>query len=117
MMFQQALQDAEAIIKKSKDRFKADLIQSAEEYKRRVTQFVNDFNTNGPFGDDWTSQKALEKINQYRLTINNLKVDEERIRNGLQIFKIEQPPSKEIHSMLTVSIQAVPELMKFCLHQ
>ena len=103
MLFQQALTEAETIIKKAKDRFKADLISSAEEYKRRVTQFVNDFYSNGPFSEDWSAQQALDKLQGYRDTIATTRIDETRIRKGLAIFKIEQPPSKEIANMENVS--------------
>ncbi|XP_063712783.1 dynein axonemal heavy chain 2-like isoform X4 [Symsagittifera roscoffensis] len=99
LLFQQALQEAETIIKKAKDRFKSDLISSAEEYKRKVAQFVADFYSNGPFSEEWTAGNALDKIQSYRDTIASTRVDETRIRKGLAIFKIEQPPSKEIANM------------------
>ncbi|KAG5853301.1 hypothetical protein ANANG_G00071700 [Anguilla anguilla] len=86
--FQQALLDSEAMLKKNKERFKSSLIVSAEEFKRKMHGVVDDFH-----------ESALEQVSALRSQLETLKEEELTIRHGLAIFKIEQPPSKEVHKM------------------
>ncbi|XP_064181287.1 dynein axonemal heavy chain 2 [Anguilla rostrata] len=97
--FQQALLDSEAMLKKNKERFKSSLIVSAEEFKRKMHGVVDDFHESGPFSSAVPSAAALEQVSALRSQLETLKEEELTIRHGLAIFKIEQPPSKEVHKM------------------
>lgn len=47
--FQQCLIDSDAMLKKSKEKFKTGLIHSSEEFKKTVTTLFDDFQSKGPF--------------------------------------------------------------------
>ena len=43
--------------------------------------------------------QALEDVNDYKTNVNNLKEQEANLKRGLNIFKIEQPSSKELQQI------------------
>ncbi|XP_066267393.1 dynein axonemal heavy chain 2-like isoform X1 [Branchiostoma lanceolatum] len=94
--FQQCLIDSDAMLKRHKDKFKSGLIASSEEFKKQVANLVDEFSTKGPFSSQAGCDPALEQISAIRQNLNMLKLQENNLRRGLGIFKIEQPPSKEI---------------------
>lgn len=57
------------------------------------------FITNGPYSDAFTIKEAKGFISQMRVEVTELKQSENSIRSGLNIFKIEQPPSNDIVNM------------------
>ena len=81
------------------EKFKSGLLHSAEDFKRTVTQTVMHFDKNGPFSDSSTVEEAMEFISRMRGELSELKMSESNIRRGLNIFKIEQPPSHLIVNM------------------
>ena len=48
--FQQCLIDSDAMLKKSKEKFKTGLIHSSDEFKKTVTTLFDEFQNKGPFG-------------------------------------------------------------------
>ncbi len=60
---------------------------------------MDDFDTNGPFTAEVTVDNALEFISGLKEQLTNLKEKEESIRRGLNMFKIDQPPSNLIESL------------------
>ncbi|XP_039605580.1 dynein heavy chain 2, axonemal [Polypterus senegalus] len=97
--FQQCIIDSEVMLNRDKERFKAELIGSAEEFKKKVYALVDEFGHTGPFTSTVATAAALEKISITRSQLNGLKEEESVIRSGLSIFKIEQPASKEIQAL------------------
>lgn len=81
------------------EKFKSGLLHSAEEFKKTITNLVDDFDSNGPFSADVTVDKALEFIAGLKEQLANLKEKEDSIRRGLNMFKIDQPPSNMIESL------------------
>lgn len=47
--FQQCLIDSDAMLKKSKEKFKTGLIHSSEDFKKTVTTLFDEFQNKGPF--------------------------------------------------------------------
>jgi len=43
--------------------------------------------------------QALEEVRTYHEQVTNLKSQETKLRRGLNIFKIEQPPSKDLQGL------------------
>ncbi|VDQ04825.1 unnamed protein product [Trichobilharzia regenti] len=84
------------MIKKSKEKFKVGLLSDTEEFKRAVSHLLQDLQTNGPFAAHLQPQEALDILNNFREQLDNLKKHELELRHGLNLFKIEQPPCKEI---------------------
>ncbi|XP_064408838.1 dynein axonemal heavy chain 2 [Latimeria chalumnae] len=98
MSYQQCLIDSDTMLKKHKEKFKTGLIHSADEFKKKVRSLVDDFISKGPFTTHIGCSTALEQIAAIRQQLNQMKSEESSIRSGLIIFKIEQPPSKEMQA-------------------
>ena len=54
--FATSLHDSDIMLKKHKDKFKAGLLHSAEEYKKSVSVLVDEFNQKGPFNSERETQ-------------------------------------------------------------
>ncbi len=87
------------------EKFKTGLLHSAEDFKKTVSNLSEDFETNGPFTSAVPVPEALEFISQMRQQLEQLKMQEGRIRKGLHIFKIEQPPSHIIQQLEKVCMK------------
>lgn len=57
---------------------------------------LDTFKKEGPFAASLECGEALEKVAGFKDNVSGLKDQEAQIRRGLGIFKIEQPPNKEI---------------------
>ena len=112
MAFQQCLIDSEGMLKKHKEKFRTGLLHSAEDFKKTVSTLMDQFDTNGPFTDGVSIAGAMEFISRMRSELSQLKVNEQNIRKGLNIFKIEQPPSHLIQSMEKVRWEELSPLLK-----
>ncbi|XP_074657783.1 dynein axonemal heavy chain 2-like [Tubulanus polymorphus] len=112
--FQQTLIDADAMLKKHKEKFKTQLLAQADEYKKQVANLSLDFHTKGPFSSQVVTDDALAQITEYFSQMSALKEEDARIRRGLGIFKIEQPPNKEMEKLEKdlEHVQTVWELTK-----
>ncbi len=88
------------------EKFKTGLLHSAEDFKKTVSNLSEDFETNGPFTSAVPVPEALEFISQMRQQLEQLKTQEGRIRKGLHIFKIEQPPSHIIQQLEKVCMKS-----------
>lgn len=103
-IFQESLKEAEGMLKKHKDIFKTGLLVQSEDFKRQVHLMLENFQKNGPFTSTTGSGEALEAVKQYEEQLIAFKQTQQQIRNGLNIFKIDQPPSKEIAFLEKVSV-------------
>ena len=75
------------------EKFKTGLLHSAEEFKKTVANIADDFESKGPFTAAVPIAEAMEFITNMRSQLAQLKLQESSIRKGLNIFKIDQPPS------------------------
>ena len=78
------------------EKFKTGLLAQSEEFKKQVGSLVEEFQTKGPFSSSISTADALANVEAIRKQLNALKESEQSLRKGLGIFKIDQPPSKEI---------------------
>ncbi|XP_031567025.1 dynein heavy chain 2, axonemal-like, partial [Actinia tenebrosa] len=97
--FQQCLIDSDIMLKKSKEKFKTGLIISSEEFKKTVGGLFEEFQTKGPFSSAIAVKDALDQVKQYHEQVHSLKNQETTLRRGLNIFKIEQAPSKDLQGL------------------
>ena len=81
------------------ERFKTGLLQQAEEFKKQAAELLRNFEANGPFTSSIGTDDALAKIQEMYAEMDALKELEKTIRRGLNIFKIDQPPSKDIDAL------------------
>ncbi|KAL3846382.1 hypothetical protein ACJMK2_017380 [Sinanodonta woodiana] len=99
LTFQQILIDSEGMLKKHKEKFKSSLLAQSEEFKKQVHNLLDEFQTKGPFTSNITTADALVSVEAIRVNLASLKKQEQELRRGLNIFKIDQPPSKEIANL------------------
>ena len=90
----------------TQEKFKTGLLAQSDEFKKQVNSLVDEFHSKGPFSSTVTTQEALASIQALRRQMSDLKEQEMTLRRGLGIFKIDQPPSKEVTRMETVGIIA-----------
>ena len=81
------------------ERFRTGLLQQAEEFKKQAADLLREFENNGPFTSAIKTDDALANIEAVRAQMDALKEQEQTIRRGLNIFKIDQPPSKDIGTL------------------
>lgn len=86
------------------ERFKTGLLAQSEEFKKQVHNLVDEFTTKGPFTSNISTEEAVSNIQAIRDQLNTLKKQEQDIRKGLNIFKIDQPPSKEVANLEKVRL-------------
>lgn len=98
-IFKQTLVDSEQMIKKHKEKFKSSLLSQSDEFKKQVNNLLVDFQSNGPFSSSIPTGEALSSIATTRAQLDALKDQEQTLRKGLNLFKIEHPPSKEIAAL------------------
>ena len=90
------LATSEEKLVKLKDKFKAGLLQSAEDFKRHVSNLCDDFQQKGPFSSKVSSADALEIILQTKKQLEDLKTRESKLKKGLNLFNIKQPVNNAI---------------------
>jgi len=78
-------------------------MNASEELKKDAAKAVEEFTTKGPFTSAKSPKEALASIAEFRAMLNALKEQEETIRKGLGMFKIDQPLSKDLQFMEKVS--------------
>uniref|UniRef100_G1NZY7 Dynein axonemal heavy chain 2 n=1 Tax=Myotis lucifugus TaxID=59463 RepID=G1NZY7_MYOLU len=99
VIFQQTLLDSEQMLKKHKEKFKTSLIHSADDFKKKAHNLLEEFGTKGPFTSSVGHQTALDQIAQMRAMLNAMRDEENTLRANLGIFKIEQPASKDLQNL------------------
>ncbi|XP_069502374.1 dynein axonemal heavy chain 2 [Ambystoma mexicanum] len=99
LAFQQSIIDSDVMLNKYKEKFKTGLIHSAEEFKKKAHAIMEDFASKGPFTSNIGCDPALEQLAAIQEMLNAMKAEENTIRSGLGIFKIEHPLSKELQAL------------------
>jgi dynein heavy chain len=97
--YKQTLVEVEDMLKKYRDRFKTKLLQQSEDFKKNVSDLVGEFRTKGPFSADTKPEDALASIELMKARLAKLKEEEQELRRGLGIFRIDHPLSKEIQNL------------------
>ena len=87
------------MLKKCKEKFKAGLLTSAEDFKKSVAYLEDEFQLRGPYSANTHVTDALSATEAFANQVNVLKDQEASIRRGLNIFKIEQQNSKSLQSI------------------
>jgi len=68
-----------------------------------VLALLDEFRAKGPFASTITTDAALGIIEGFKETAAGLKEQDEVIRKGLIIFRIDQPPSPDMIKLEAVS--------------
>jgi len=75
------------------------LLSSAEDFKKSVVSLEDEFLLRGPTSSKIAVNEALASIQAFSNQVDLLKNNETIIRKGLNIFKIEQQPSKALQNV------------------
>ncbi|XP_060146269.1 dynein axonemal heavy chain 2 isoform X4 [Globicephala melas] len=97
--FQQAVLDGEQMLKRHKEKFKTGLIHSADDFKKKTHNLLEEFELKGPLASNVGHQAALEQIAHVRAVLNAMREEESNLHANLGIFKIEQPASKDLQNL------------------
>ncbi|XP_028992315.1 dynein axonemal heavy chain 2 isoform X2 [Betta splendens] len=97
--FQQVLIDSDIMLQKHKEKFKNSFILSFEEFKKKIQDTLQEFNSTGPFDSALSTGLALKQIVEHRTKLETLKQEQTTILHGLGFFKVDQPPSKTIQAL------------------
>lgn len=60
--YRQTLVDAEEMLKKNKEKFKSKLLQQSDEFKKNISDLVNDFKLKGPFSPDIKADEVNKNL-------------------------------------------------------
>ncbi|KAJ3091962.1 Dynein heavy chain 2, axonemal [Quaeritorhiza haematococci] len=96
IQFQQILVESEKALQESKARFKADLLFAVEDFGKNVSAMKEEFSSKGPYHANFGTEKAFKVIEEYKAFVQSAAAEERNLRKGLLVFKLEQPPSKDI---------------------
>uniref|UniRef100_A0A8C4Z8H0 Dynein, axonemal, heavy chain 2 n=1 Tax=Gadus morhua TaxID=8049 RepID=A0A8C4Z8H0_GADMO len=99
LWFQQAVVDGDVMLRKNKEKFKSRLVFSSEDFKKKTQATLQEFTSTGPFSSAASGEAALEQIQDLRAQLESQKEEEGTLRQGLNIFKIVQPPSKDLQAL------------------
>ncbi|KAJ3024564.1 UNVERIFIED_CONTAM: Dynein heavy chain 2, axonemal [Siphonaria sp. JEL0065] len=98
---QQTMVEADKMLQDSKSKFKSDLLSSVDDFAKGMSSVREEFSSKGPFAANFGVDKALKAINEYKQMMVNAAEQEANLQKGLRVFKLEQPPSKEIGQINT----------------
>ena len=92
--FQLGMNEAKDVLRKCQTDFKQQQEEAIDEFKREVTENREKFKKNAPFAitkdiEAENNKKAFESIQFYQKECKNLRVAEEAMQFGLEIFMIE----------------------------
>ncbi|KAJ3206517.1 Dynein heavy chain 2, axonemal [Entophlyctis luteolus] len=106
---QQTMVDADKMLQESKSKFKADLLGSVDEFTKSMLSVREEFSSKGPFSSQFGVEKALKAIAEYRQMMQNASEQEANLQRGLNVFKLEQSPNKEI-SAITAELESLQQI-------
>lgn len=98
--FKETLAQAEVALNGHKEKFKSELRYSAEDFKARCEATRKDFQENAPFGANYDVDSAQRICRDFHDTLDTLQVREQELRDGLAMFNIDHPPSKDLAATL-----------------
>jgi dynein heavy chain len=64
------LLEAEEMLKKNRDKFKARLLQQSEEFRKNISELANEFKTRGPFSADAKPEEVKTEIHFFCVSSN-----------------------------------------------
>lgn len=105
--FEAALQEAKYMLQEQQEVLRKRLLSDLDTYGRGVTEFAEEFARNAPYalvvapGESRATaiERAFEEIERMKKEVENRENYMKQLEVGLTMFKIEQPPSREIQEV------------------
>lgn len=83
------------MIRKTKERFKMNLLGESERLKKRIAALLSELQSTGHHALGVPPEEALRECQIFRDRLGVMLEKESEIHTGLLIFKIDQAPCKE----------------------
>jgi dynein heavy chain len=103
--FQKGLTDANAIIMKNYQEHKTEMDNTLDDYKKEVIENKNNFKQTAPFsvekGMETENERALTRLEEFKIACQELKQKEEDLKPGLDIFQYEAQNYPELKQVET----------------
>ena len=93
--YKATLHEAAGRLTKAKADFKDELMQTLADFNNHTQGLRSDFLRNAPFDAEASVERARELLAEYRDQVAQVRERESGMKNGLEIFAIEQPANKE----------------------
>ncbi|XP_050668613.1 dynein axonemal heavy chain 2 [Leptidea sinapis] len=93
------LEEAKKALELNKDKFKAELLEQAEEFKEAAKEFCEEFYTTAPTSSDVSGKDAMAQLKAFREQLNALRAQEQQIRDGLAVFNLTTPVNLDLQKM------------------
>ena len=79
-----------------REKSKEELTSKAQDFERHVKNIIEEYTLSGPFGAAWKVDEAFKQLEELNDKINELSVADKSISDGLAIFMIKRPMSKDL---------------------
>ncbi|KAI9101992.1 dynein heavy chain and region D6 of dynein motor-domain-containing protein [Phlyctochytrium arcticum] len=112
--FLQTISESEKTLQDHKAKFKAELLSSVDDFAKSTAAMREEFLAKGPFSGSFGGEKALRAIADFRSMISVSANNERTLKKGLNVFQLEQAPSKDLEAM-QVSLELLSQIWQ--LHQ
>ncbi|XP_062456936.1 LOW QUALITY PROTEIN: dynein axonemal heavy chain 2, partial [Rhea pennata] len=99
LAFERALREGDAMLQRHKERFRTGLVHHADDLKKKARGLLEEFAAAGPFSSGTGCAAALERIGALRRALAAMQAEESALRSDLGVFKIDQPPSKDLQRL------------------
>eukprot|EP00163_Fabomonas_tropica_P002875 TRINITY_DN1232_c0_g1_i1.p1 TRINITY_DN1232_c0_g1~~TRINITY_DN1232_c0_g1_i1.p1 ORF type:complete len:4516 (+),score=1594.38 TRINITY_DN1232_c0_g1_i1:127-13674(+) len=94
--FRQAIEAAQEMLDKCKQKFKAELLHDLDSFNKKVAAMREDVVSKMPMEADIEPSKAHAFVSEFRAQVAEKKAVVEKMAHGLALFRIEQPQYREI---------------------
>ena len=95
--FEEALAEGSQVLAKSQKQLRQEVDSQMDDFRRAAEENKKQFQENAPYSSDKIeNQRAKEKIQEYKVLTNDLRDRENKMKFGLDIFKIDHPVYNEL---------------------
>lgn len=96
--FEEALAEGAQVLSKSQKQLRQEVDSQVEDFRRAVEENKKQFQENAPYSSDKVDNtRAKEKVSEYKILTTDLRDREEKMKFGLDIFKIDHPVYPELN--------------------
>ncbi|KAM8794253.1 dynein axonemal heavy chain 2 [Eudromia elegans] len=99
LAFERTLRESETMLQRHKERFRTGLVHHADDLKKKARGLLQEFTEGGPFSSSTGCAAALAHISELRRALAAMQAEESALRSDLGVFKIDQPPSKDLQRL------------------
>ncbi|XP_068785621.1 dynein axonemal heavy chain 2, partial [Struthio camelus] len=99
LAFERVLRESELMLRRHEDKFRTGLVHHADDLKKKARGLLQEFAAAGPFSGGTGCAAALEQIRALRQALAAMQAEESALRSDLGVFKIDQPPSKDLQRL------------------